>query len=276
MLVLQVADVAWALATTRHQTEHLPLLEAQAAGLLQQQLANAAATQLTSAGVGASASGSEPVPPPGLSRFASLLWGLASLGHRPLLLLALLPALLACQPAPDSSGAGSDRKRGFKTLCSLGWSLAAAGCAGHPAAAALAAALVDTAAGLPAGAAKSVQLLQLHQFVLALQQQAAREEQQGGQGEDSAAAAATAAAALQVLQREPAMQQLLSRAAEAWQAEAAAPGSKSVSACQADVAATAVGGLGLAIQEEHSASGFSGGCPPSLPAAAGSDYFCCC
>jgi hypothetical protein len=67
---------------------------------------------------------------------------------------------------------GSDRKRGLKTLCSLGWSLAAAGCAGHPAADALAAVLADAAAGLPAGAAKTVQLLQPHQFALALRQQA--------------------------------------------------------------------------------------------------------
>jgi hypothetical protein len=73
------------------------------------------------------------------------------------------------------------------------------------------------------------------------------EEQEGGQAKVPAAAAATtaaAAAALQVLQRHPAMamQQLLSRAAEAWQAEG--PSSGSVSACQADVAVTAVGGLG--------------------------------
>ena len=73
------------------------------------------------------------------------------------------------------------------------------------------------------------------------------EEQEGGQAKVPAAAAATtaaAAAALQVLQRHlaMAMQQLLSRAAEAWQAEG--PSSKSVSACQADVAVTAVGGLG--------------------------------
>jgi hypothetical protein len=268
LIMLQLADVAWALATMRHHTQHLALLEEQAVGLLQQHLADAAATEPTGVGGGGSTSASVPVSPPGLSRLASLLWGLASLGHRPLQLLALLPAVLACQPALDSSGAGSDRKLGLKTLCSLGYSLAAASCAGHPAAAALAAALAAPAAGLPADAAKSVQLLQLHQFALALQQQAALGEQGGGQAQAPSAPAATAAAAVQVLQREPAMQQLLSRAAEAWQAEAAAPRSKSVSACQADVAATAVGGLGLAIHEEHSASGFSGGQPTPLPALA--------
>lgn len=254
-LSAQVSDVAWALATMRHDTPHLPQLEQQAAALLQRLLEAACADGAASAG---GSGGGDRGAPVSLRQLTSLLWGLATLGHRPLRLYSLLPDALRCQLA-----ATADTKARFSSLCTLGWSLAASGCAQHPAAEAVAADLARAAGSLPAGAATRPLQLQLHQFVLALQAaagEAAAQELQLSSGGGSGGGPAVAAAALHRLRQEPAAQQLLAAAAEAWAAEGRQRGGKLVSACQADVAATAVS-LGLTIQEEHSVAGFSGAWP---------------
>ena len=146
-----------------------------------------------------------------------------------------------------------------------------AGCVQQPAAEAVAAALCTAAGSVPPTGPKTAALLQLHQFVLALQLTAQQEgsiasspapaaEQQAQQG--------GAAAALYCLQRCAAMQPLLAAAAAAWEAEGTHRGSKQVSAVQADVAGTARA-LGLTLHEEHAVVGFSGG-----QAAAAGDGCC--
>ncbi|PRW44947.1 squamosa promoter binding -like 5 [Chlorella sorokiniana] len=240
----EASDASWALATMRHYTPHLPVLEEAAAAALEQRL-GAAAKQPN----GAAGSSEQQGRAPSLSQLASLLWGLATLGHRPLCLLPLMPPALGCQPGPPS----------FTALCTIAWSLAVAGCLQQPAAEAVAAALCAAAGSVPPAGPKNAALLQLHQFVLALQLAAQEEEE-----DDSSAAAAagqqaqhgSAAAALRRLQEHAGMQPLLAAAASAWAAEGGHRGSKQVSAVQADVAATART-LGLALHEEHAVVGFS-------------------
>ena len=171
------------------------------------------------------------------------------------------------RPADRSGGGGGGGGGELAALCSLGWSLAAAGCLHHPAVAAVAAELAGAAERMPPGGVRKPLLLQLHQFGTALryeaeQQEAAAEQVQGGQGQG---AEQGAAAAWDMLQQRAACRQLLQAAAAAWQAETQQRATKLVSACQSDVAATARGGLGLAVREECAVSGFSGkqrGWPP--------------
>jgi hypothetical protein len=144
--------------------------------------------------------------------------------------------------------------------------VAAAGCLRHPAVADLAAELAAVAAALqPPAAAKKATLLQLHQFALALQQDAEAatsamrlQEREEPQHDTRETEQHPAVAAWTLLQRQPAALELLAAAASAWAAEAERRGSKQVSACQADVAATARTGLGLAVREESVAAGLSG------------------
>lgn len=246
-----MSEVCWALGTARHHTPHLPLLERQAAELLQRRLAELeAAGDAGAGGPPAGQPGQQRVQPPSVNHVASLAWGLASLGHRPSLLLPLLPAAL--QAHQRSGGGGSQRSPGFGPLCTLAWSLAVARCLHCPEAAAVAAQLATAAEGVPAGGAKRQQLLQLHQCVLALQAAAAVEEA-GAVG-----ASRHASAALATLRRSAGGAPLLEAAAAAWAAEGRHRGSKQVSACQADVAGTARAGLGLQVVEEHSVGGWSG------------------
>lgn len=235
----------------RHCTPHLSLLEDAAVAALQQQLAGVqacAGEQANgAAGIGAG-SANQPGRSPSLSQLASLLWGLATLGHRPLRLLPLLPLALQCQPGPPS----------FTALCTIAWSLAVAGCLQQPATGAVAAALCSAADSLAPAGAKKAALLQLHQFKVALQLAAGQEE--GGISSAAARQQAQhdgAPAALRLLAQHAAMQPLLAAAASAWQAEGSHRSSKQVSAAQADVAATART-LGLAVHEEHAVVGFSG------------------
>jgi len=232
----------------RHCTPQLELLEEAAAAALQRQPPAAEARVAGQPGgeLGSEQGGSgQQGHAPSLSQLASLLWGLATLGHRPLRLLPLLPPVLERQPGPLS----------FTALCTIAWSLAVAGCLQQPAAEAVAAALCTAAGSLPPGGAKKAALPQLHQFVLALQADchassaAAVAEQQAEHG--------GAAAALHSMHQHTAMQLLLAAAASAWEAEGAHRGSKQVSAVQADVAGT-VRTLGLAVREEHAVAGFSG------------------
>lgn len=241
------------------------MLEQQAADVLEQQLptlqdAYGASQPDISSSDGANngtssdgaISGSQQQPrPPSLSQLATVVWGLAVLGHSPLLLLPLLPAVLQARRRASLSSDGEDGSSSSKLgpLCTLAWSLAVANCLQHPAAATVAAELASAALQLPAGGAKRPQLLQLHQFVLALEQ--AAQQQPGG---------SPAAAALHHLRQHPSVQQLLAAAAAAWKSQGQQRGSVVVSACQADVARTARSGLGLAVVEEHSVAGWSGEC----------------
>lgn len=231
----------------RHCTPHLQLLEEAGAAALQRQLEHLAAAGAAPAaepgGTSSSEAGSSSrqqaqARAPSLSQLASLVWGMATLGHHPVRLLPLMPPALRCQDAPPS----------FTAVCTIAWSLAVAGCLQHPAADAVAAALANAAEGLASAGAKKAALLQLHQFCLALQLSA---EQAGGVGGDGAGTA------LNLLRQHAGMQPLLAASATAWEAEGRYRGSKQVSAAQADVAATARG-LGLAVQEELAVAGFSG------------------
>ncbi|KAL4448636.1 hypothetical protein ABPG75_005855 [Micractinium tetrahymenae] len=281
----QVEDAATALARMRHHTPHLALLEQWGAAMVQWQLeqAQAAAGLATEAAAssgsgsahGGSSSGGEggggdaPIDhnngcagqPPPLTSMVGLIWALATLGHQPTRLLDLLPAVLHMH---STTGDILVEKRRLQRALLLGWSMAAAGCLSHPAVVAVAAELAAAAALLsPEPKVTKAQLLQLHQFVCALELEA-----EAAAGQPAAAASAAAeppnggsdsppARALRLLRHEPAVVELRLRAGAAWEAEGGRRDNKRVSACQADVAATARGGLGLALQEEYTLEGIS-------------------
>ena len=148
----QVTQVLQALANAGHWTPHLPLLEVQAAGLLEARFlsADAQVQQEQQAqhqqggapadrrkaqpqaqqqeGGGAPAprqqSQQQPAASPGSGGIVWQLYSLAQLGQQgrpPAALLRLLPAVLRRWAADD--GWGSSRRRA-RQLCSLAWSLA--------------------------------------------------------------------------------------------------------------------------------------------------------
>lgn len=121
--------------------------------------------------------------------------------------------------------------------CSLAWSLVASDHLEGPALEAVCAELSAQAPEL-LGACNKRQLMQLHQFARGMQLAAPQR--------------------LQQLQQHAALRQLLGAAASAWAKECSRPDSKTVSACQADVAATAATGLGLKVLEEANLEGLLG------------------
>lgn len=205
--------------------------------------------------------------PPSAHAMASMLWALATLGHQPTALLDLLPAVLHMHSRWGPSVRPAAAPTRLRRACGLGWSLAAAGCLGHPAVAAVAEELAAGAASVSPGTQPGrASLLQLHQFFTALELEAAAAGTSLQAAEQAAAAGAAPPAsppaqALRMLRGKPAVAVLRQQAAAAWEEEGRRGDNKRVSACQADVAATARGGLGLAVKEEFSLAGISSGWP---------------
>lgn len=273
-----------ALARMRHFTPHLPLLELWAAELVQRHLEVAAAATAaagsaagslegSTAGAEEEAGGSQARnagpgssgPPPSLARMTSLLWALATLGHQPTLLLDLLPAVMRMHSEWEDASAAAVPPRRLRRACTVGWSMAAAGCLSHPAVLAVAAELAAAAALLqPDDEPQRAELLQVHQFVTALELEAAAAPSSSEAADcdpmpGPAPPASPPAQALGLLAAQPAAEQLRRQAAAAWEEEGRRRDNKSVSACQADVAATARAALGLSVKEEFSLAGISSG-----------------
>lgn len=190
--LLQVADVCWALGVARHWSPHLPLLEQQAAELVETALAEAAAGAVPQ---GASSRGSRARV--SHSQLSNTAWGLVALGHAPARLLGTLPGVLQQWHSVEEGRAGREGPGGaphsaFPSLCTLAWCAAAAGQLGPGEAcrsllgalSRSAEALTSRGAAPPAGAAGGAgkaaaraahaagpaakQAMQLHQVALAL------------------------------------------------------------------------------------------------------------
>ena len=258
--------MAWALAITRHHCHHLALLERQAADALQQQLeatesAAPAAGGREGAEDGDAISGVTSSRPHkadlSLTQYATLVWGLAVLDHPPALLLGLFGRLMRARdargaaraawraaaaavtaPTPASAApaasvavgspvANASSKRSFSALCTIAWSVAAAGDVGQCSAAlppllqelagAAPAVLLSlqeqppqqhgwAGGGRPPDGAQRRRLMQLHQFALAMAQE--QRLQQRKQQKP-----------VQPLEIPAALQQLLAAATTAWAAE---------------------------------------------------------
>lgn len=190
--LLQVADVCWALGVARHWSPHLPLLEQQAAELVETALAEAAAGAVPQ---GASSRGGRARV--SHSQLSNTVWGLVALGHAPARLLGTLPGVLQQWHSVEEGGAGQEGPGGaphsaFPSLCTLAWCAAASGQLGPGevcrsllgALARSAEALTSGGAAPPAGSAGGTgkaaahvahaggptakQAMQLHQVALAL------------------------------------------------------------------------------------------------------------
>lgn len=186
---VQVADICWALGTTRHWSGHLPFLEEEAERLIQASLqpAGLAGKRYSSSRSSSSqqSSGSSSM---NCAQVANVAWGLAVLGHAPLGLLGLLPCLLerweqadgyASSSEGPQPGAARGQQLGFSGLCALAWSIAVAGQVQHEVCISVLAALALSAprgsgggaggGSAAAGGPSRKQLMQLHQVALALE-----------------------------------------------------------------------------------------------------------